>query len=113
MSDRCPLGYLFFLSFQADPHRHERDEKPEIKGGLTIVDQGAERSQNRAAPGDGVKIVYPEDSKVKVGEGDVSKEEVESNRVIPKHNQPDKPNQDPVTASVQRPKPGKQVMQTI
>lgn len=75
------------ILFSADPHHLAKNEVPEIKGGLTIVDQGAERSQNRVAMENRVKV-YPEDNSVKVGGGDISKQELESNRVIPMNNQP-------------------------
>ena len=108
--------------FPADPNRYERDgEKPDIKGGLTIVDQGSDkvqnvvdegedRAQNRVAPLEEVKVIYPEDNKVKVNGGDVSEEELESNKVLPRREQPDRPKQSSVTT--RRPKPIKQVRYT-
>ena len=66
-----------------------------------------ERAQNRVPPGDEVKVVYAEDNKAMVKEEDISKEELESNKVLPRHKPPDKPMQSFLTT--RRPKPGKQV----
>ena len=70
----------------ANPQAHKVDHADNIKGGLTIVDQGAERAKNRVAPRDEVKVITPEEVQVKVRD-DVSREELESNRVIPKSSQ--------------------------
>ena len=55
------------------------DQAQGIKGGLTIVDQGAERARNGA-------VVKGENQFNRVRYEDLSKEEVDTNRVLPNHN---------------------------
>ena len=78
------------ISPAADPDSFINDKPDAIKGGLTIVDQGAERDQNRVAPGNEVKVNHDDDNnRVKARDGqDVHHQELESNKVVPKNNQP-------------------------
>ena len=63
------------------------DQAQGIKGGLTIVDQGAERAKNRAGvKGENNLNNVPEETVNRARYEDLSKEEVDTNRVLPNRN---------------------------
>ena len=64
------------------------DQAQGIKGGLTIVDQGAESARNRAVvKGENKLNNIPEETANRVRYEDLSKEEVDNNKVLPNRNQ--------------------------